>query len=173
MNDSARSLSRKIEEHLPSRRGHGERVSSYSVATGYEIGLRNGDLVSLRWAALIHDAWKLNLPAEMLERPGPLTNEEMHIVREGPKRFFWEEADVFITEAVRQQYGSWTEICMGARIISVCAAFDVAAFGTPWKGALGEPDALMQIRMCSASQFDPVVVAAFLRIQPLIQPIFV
>jgi response regulator RpfG family c-di-GMP phosphodiesterase len=62
------------------------------------------------------------------------------------------------------------DIPLGARIINLAEAFDVMVT-MPLGGKRSEEAALDEVRRCSGSQFDPRVVEAFLKVQPLIQPL--
>jgi response regulator RpfG family c-di-GMP phosphodiesterase len=64
-------------------------------------------------------------------------------------------------------------IPLGARIIAVAESFDVLTFGAPWRQRVSEAEALLEIQSGAGSQFDPAVVAAFLEVQPLVQPVTV
>ena len=62
-------------------RGHCERVRRYAHRIAVEMGLTDTALERLQWAALLHDIGKLFIPAEILNKPGPLTETEWDIVR--------------------------------------------------------------------------------------------
>jgi HD-GYP domain-containing protein (c-di-GMP phosphodiesterase class II) len=62
------------------------------------------------------------------------------------------------------QVVSGKEIPMGARILAVADAFDAMTSDRPYREAMSFEEALNEIRRCTASQFDPVVVDAFLKI---------
>ncbi len=51
-------------------RGHSERVRAYSQMIGDELGLTGDEIDHLRWAALLHDIGKLEIPFEILNKPG-------------------------------------------------------------------------------------------------------
>ena len=53
------------------------------------------------------------------------------------------------------------EIPLGARIIAVCDAYDAMITDRPYRGAMGERDAVAELRRCAGTQFDPLVVDRF------------
>jgi HD-GYP domain-containing protein (c-di-GMP phosphodiesterase class II) len=53
------------------------------------------------------------------------------------------------------------QIPLGARIVSVCDAFDAMVADRPYRAGMDPADALAELARCAGSQFDPAVVAAF------------
>lgn len=162
----------RLEAHNPSRRGHGERVASLSVAVGFELGLRDDRLVLLRAASALHDLHKTLLPSDLLEAPRPLAEVELASIRDAARDFEWPISDE-ITYWLRQQYHPQDErdVPLETKIIQLCTAFDCITSDQPWRTAKSEDEALKEIRSLSGRQFDAAVVEAFLRVQPLLQPI--
>lgn len=157
---------RKLEEHNPARIGHGERVSSYAVATAFHLGLRGDDLSKIRHAAVLHDIWKLKFPRALLEKPSPLSAAELQQLRNGPAY-----ASLFLAK--------FPEICeiiseiynqngpKSSRIIRACTIFDVMTTPQPWRQAMSEALALEELsRHC-----EPEIFSEFSSVQPLIQPL--
>ena len=71
----------RLKRHDRLTTGHSERVRAYAVMLGEEIGLPKEELDRLNWAALIHDIGKLEVPAEILNKPGRPTNDEWTVLR--------------------------------------------------------------------------------------------
>ncbi len=186
-----RDLVAQIEAHNPSRRGHADRVSVYAVATGFELGLKDDDLLLLRFLSAVHDHWKLHVKTEILEKPGPLSPQEMPEVyrlceksaEEIRSRIQHPRAD-----ALRQMY-LWHNAYppppepnkpkseeenltrLTAQCIYVAVVYDVLVNDQPWRKGVPEESAVAEILQASGTQFHPDVVNAFLRVQPLIQPL--
>ncbi len=78
------SLLTEISTHDRLTRGHVERVRAFSQMIGEELGLSPEDMDRLQWAALLHDAGKVDVPSEILSKPGKLTDEEYAIVKAHP-----------------------------------------------------------------------------------------
>ncbi|MEW6250088.1 MAG: HD domain-containing phosphohydrolase [Planctomycetota bacterium] len=78
------SLANAIEGRDAYTRGHVERVAAYSVSVGRRLGLGDEDLHTLRIGSVIHDIGKVAVPDQILNKPGPLTAEEIVIIRRHP-----------------------------------------------------------------------------------------
>ncbi len=66
-------------------RGHSERVRAYSHMVGEELKITGAELDHLRWSALLHDIGKLLVSAEILNKPGKLTDAEFDAVKQHPE----------------------------------------------------------------------------------------
>lgn len=179
-----------IEAHNPARIGHAERVSSYAVATAYELGIRDRELLTIRCAAALHEIGKQTIRRETLEYPGELTESQLDEVRRScvqggllVKRMS-DASPLFVAcgDAIAFQYARFDgdgffegiagdSLPLAARVLHVCTAFDVMTTDQPWKQARSEEDAARELLDGSGAQFDPAAVTAFLRVQPLIQPL--
>ncbi|HWP30821.1 MAG TPA: HD domain-containing phosphohydrolase [Fimbriimonadales bacterium] len=194
-NRIARNLLNELESHNPSRKGHGDRVSVYAVACAYELGARDEDLYSLKFAAMLHDIGKLSISREILERNSAITEEERSAIRrsvlsggeilaeEFEKRNFSfplesrisrEEFIRACKEILLHQYEGLPSdrAPLASRILHLCCAYDVMVTPQPWCKEKSEIEAIREIQNLSEKQFDPKVVEAFLKIRHLIQPIF-
>jgi putative two-component system response regulator len=78
------ALARAIEAKSPYTMGHSERVTHNALALGHVLKLSGDELRLLKKGGLLHDIGKLAIPDAILNKPGPLTPEEMAIVREHP-----------------------------------------------------------------------------------------
>ncbi|MCW5938565.1 MAG: HD domain-containing protein [Fimbriimonadaceae bacterium] len=186
--DTIRALVRALDLHGPGEGGHAERVAVYAVATGEKMRLTFDELLTLRRAAALHDLGKLGLDRALLSQPGPLDEAQSNEVRahclmalQVVGSFEWLRAAV---PMIRHHHERWDgqgypdgltgeSIPLGARIIAVAESFDVLTFGAPWRPAVSEAEAVRELQAGAGSQFDPTVVAAFLEVQPLIQPVAV
>ncbi len=61
-------------------------VTGFAVAFAQHLGMREGDQRRLTRAALLHDVGKAFIPVAILDKPGKLTDEEMAVIREHPRR---------------------------------------------------------------------------------------
>jgi HD-GYP domain-containing protein (c-di-GMP phosphodiesterase class II) len=175
-----------LEQHNPARKGHGERVASYSVATAHKLGCSEDELFAIRIAAALHDYGKTRIERSILEHSGQLEAHQLVEIRAWvigsaskiSKEVSLESVEPIIVSQYERYDGlgfpgkrKSNEIPIGARIVALCAAFDVMRNQQCWKSAKSDEDAIADINRNSATQFDPNVVAAFLSIQPLITPI--
>jgi len=184
-NDVARALVRALELAHPHLEGHSERVASYAVAIGCELGLSKATLRDLRLAAALHDIGMLGLPNELLT-VAPLTPEQRLQIQEHPRlsvllvsrihRFkdlsLWIECHHERWDGTGYPHG-WRreQIPLPARVLAVAEAFDGMRTETPYRPALSEQHAIEAIQQGAGTLFDPRVVQAFLKVQPVLQPV--
>lgn len=75
------SFAQAVESKSPYTKGHADRVSRYSLALATRLGLSNHQTDLLRRGAILHDIGKIAIPDSILNKPGPLTREEMEVVQ--------------------------------------------------------------------------------------------
>ena len=61
---------------------HAESLAEMACAVGHALGLSDGRLRQLQYAAVLHDVGKIAIPLTVLEKPGPLTDDEFRLMRE-------------------------------------------------------------------------------------------
>jgi putative nucleotidyltransferase with HDIG domain len=157
--------------------GHSERVSALSVAIGERLGLPPEELEVLRLGALLHDIGKIGIRDKVLTKAGPLTREEIEIVKSHPtvgahilRQVPVLSAHIPIVELHHEQpdgrgypYGMVGDaIPLHARIVRVADAFDAMTSARAYRPAQSPVYALDELRKYRGSQFDPAVVDAFL-----------
>ena len=82
---TVKSLSNAIEAKDKYTKGHCERVTTYALDTARRMGLSEEELVSLEYAAILHDVGKIGMPISVLNKPGRLTDEEFKLIMSHPK----------------------------------------------------------------------------------------
>jgi diguanylate cyclase (GGDEF)-like protein len=127
-------------------------------------------------AASLHDVGKVAIPDTILDKPGPLSEEEWEFMRRhtiiGERILSAAPALADAAALVRSSHERWDgwgypdglaedAIPLGARIIAVCDAFDAMVSPRPYRTPISETEALRELIRCSGSQFDPAVVDAF------------
>ena len=172
-------LARSVEEKDEETEGHCHRLERLAVATGEKLDLDGDQLVTLSYAAYLHDVGKVRVPDEILNKPGPLTDEEWVEMRRHPeygarmledKEFLRDAGRIVIAHHERYDGSGYPrglagdDIPIEARIISVVDAYDAMVSDRPYRKALSKETALAEIERNSGSQFDPRVVRAFLRV---------
>jgi diguanylate cyclase (GGDEF)-like protein len=80
------AMAQAVEDRDPLSGNHMERVAEYAVALGRAVGLDERDLAALWRAARLHDIGKIAIPDAILFKPGPLTPDELAIVRDHPDK---------------------------------------------------------------------------------------
>src|SRR3954467_9292987 len=83
--DGASALLRALERHEGATGWHSRRVSLLARRVGAWLGVTGDQLDELEEAALVHDAGKLNVPAKVLRKPGPLSPDEWSLMRRHPE----------------------------------------------------------------------------------------
>src|SRR5579863_2550091 len=139
-----------------------------------------GDWSSDVCSSDLHDIGKISIPDAILHKPGPLTAEEWAIMRRHPQvscDILEQAGGIFhlLAHIVVAHHERWDgcgypnglaqeTIPIGARIISVVDSFDAMTSRRVYRESLPIEQAKGELRRCSGSQYDPQVVAAFLRI---------
>ena len=172
------SLEESLRETHVETEAHAQRLNDMAVALGGELGLPPDEINELRLLASLHDIGKISIPAPLLLKPEPLTDEEWKIIERHPEvgyRIVRSSPDLAsIADAILSHHERWDgrgyprrlsgeSIPLTARIIAVVDAYDVMTTGRPYREAISPEDALREVERCSGSQFDPRVVRAFLK----------
>jgi len=152
-------------------------VSVLSVGMGQALGLSRQVLADLGVAGLLHDVGKLAVPDEILHKRGPLTPEEWAVMAEHPvagERILLRIPDLaVIAPVVRHEHEQWDGsgypdglrgrlIPIGSRIILACDAYHAMITDRPYRAAMGQDEAVAELRRGAGAQFDPDVVDALL-----------
>jgi diguanylate cyclase (GGDEF)-like protein/putative nucleotidyltransferase with HDIG domain len=153
---------------------HSARVAALAVDTGRVLGLTPARLDVLRIAGQLHDIGKLALPDAVLNKPGPLDDDEMQLVRTHPVlgaelvRAWGEPAAArFVLEHHERIDGSGypaglaaDEISLEGRILHAVDAFTAMTSDRPYRGASTIEEAIGELRAMSGTQFDADVARA-------------
>ena len=171
-----KALVQALEARDSETHGHSERVVTFSLRLGHELGLDKDALRNLELGALLHDIGKIGVPDAILRKPAALTPEEWDKMKLHPQHGqkilrnipFLEGA----TQLVAQHHEKWDgsgypyglrgeDIDIGARIFSVVDAFDAMVSDRVYRRGRLYEDALQELERFAGTQFDPMVVAAF------------
>jgi diguanylate cyclase (GGDEF)-like protein/putative nucleotidyltransferase with HDIG domain len=158
---------------------HSRETAALARAVGRRLGLENEDLRFLEYGALLHDIGKIGVPGYILNKPGPLDEEETAIMREHPVIGERIVASVpflgRIRPIVRAEHERWDgggypdglsgeQIPIEARIIHACDAFQAMCSDRPYRRARPRDWILKEIRIQAGRQFDPKVADALLQV---------
>lgn len=158
---------------------HIERMVKLTRFIGSQMNLSASDLDCLELLAIMHDLGKVAIPDSILNKAGPLIDEEWVIMKRHPElgcriaSAFPELAS--IADDILSHHERWDgtgyprglasdEIPLVARIVAVVDAFDAMTTERPYRSALSVEQALAEIRRCAGTQFDPAVVDTFIQL---------
>ena len=174
-----RALAQVVEEKDPATAGHLSRTQRYGLALARRVDPEVADRDDVNYGFLLHDIGKVGVPGPILQKPGPLDEDEWKVMREHPAmgaRII--EPIRFLSgamEIVRSHHERWdgmgypdglvgVEIPAAARIFSIADSFDAMTSDRPYRRAMPVEVALEEIRRGAGSQFDPFVAAGFLEL---------
>jgi HD-GYP domain-containing protein (c-di-GMP phosphodiesterase class II) len=175
-------LTDDLESVDPYLRGHSERVASLARVLGEACDLSHTDLVTLNYAARLHDVGMVAVDAELLHRDGPLTEAErrrvaMHtVIGEEMLRPYGLPLEGL--QAIRHHHehfdGSGSpdglkgeDIPLLARIITVVDVYDALTSERVYRGANSHEQAVRELRAMASRELDPVLVERFLALHDI------
>jgi two-component system, cell cycle response regulator len=169
-------LLRALAERNPELGAHGHDVAALAAGTAAAFSLPAEEIEQIRQAAELHDVGKVAIPDAILEKPAKLDESEWAFMRRHTligERIIAAAPDLrHVATLVRSSHENFDgsgypdalageEIPLGARIITVCDAFDAMTTDRPYREAMDEQAAMAELRRCAGSQFDPDVVERF------------
>ena len=156
---------------------HSQVVARYAELTARELDLPEHVVEDLRLAGLLHDVGKSGVSDEIVSKCGPLDESEWIAMRYHP-----ELGAALLNDAGLDEIREWIlchherpdgtgyprglagiEIPLGARILAVADAYEAMTNDRPYRRAIGRWRARDELRRNAGTQFDAVVVEAFLR----------
>jgi PAS domain S-box-containing protein len=173
------TLASTVEMRDPYTAGHQRRVTILACAIAAEMGLTEDQFDGLRMAGLIHDLGKINVPAEILSKPGRITEIEFSLIRYHPQichdilktiELPWPVAKIVLQHHERLDGSGYPqglkgdEIIMEARILAVADVVEAMASHRPYRPALGIELAFKEITTKKGILYDPEVVDACVRL---------
>jgi diguanylate cyclase (GGDEF)-like protein len=167
-----------MSERFPELGENATQLSGLAAATAQALGCDREEVEDVRRAAELHDIGKMAIPESILEKCGPLDpGEWWHIRRHtviGERIIGAAPALARVARLVRSTHerhagGGYPdglageEIPLGARIVAVCDAFEAMTRMRSYRPSVDPEAALAELQACAGEQFDPAVVAAFVR----------
>ena len=172
---TVRALASAVEAKDAYTGGHLARVTAYGTEACRALG---GDLAAtpgLEYAFLLHDLGKIGVPDAVLNKAGPLTDEEWVLMREHPAigmRILEGVPHMEVVGAVvYSHHERWDgagypeglkdeQIPLAARVFAAVDAFDAITTDRPYRAAVSLEEALHRLREASGTQFAPDAVDA-------------
>jgi putative nucleotidyltransferase with HDIG domain len=158
---------------------HAQTIAEFAVAVGEELGLSGRELRAVRMGALLHDVGKIAIPDAILNKPGPLTDDEFTVM----KSHTTIGADIIagipgmeeVVSLVRSSHERWdgrgypdglsgTDVPRGAYVIAVCDAFHAMIEDRVYRTAMSVEGAVAELNRCKGSQFMPAAVEALVSV---------
>jgi putative nucleotidyltransferase with HDIG domain len=176
---SIKSLVTFLNTHVSRDYTHSPHFSKLVCALGEEIHLNEKQLQSLKYASLLHDAGKADIPEEILTKTTKLTDKEYDIIKKHPVKGAQILRPLQVLRPAipiimyhHEKYNGTGypsklkggQIPLGARIMSVADAFEAMVYGRPYRRRMDIASAIKEVKRQSGAQFDPKVVEAFLRV---------
>lgn len=159
--------------------GHTVQVTNYAIALANELNLQVDRVEQGRLADLLHDIGKIGIPEHVLQKPGKLTDKQYERMKTHASlgAEFLETCHGLrhLVPFVRHHHERWDgngypdglrgeQIPVEARILAICDAVEAMASDRPYRRAMSLSEILAELKRCQGTQFDPVVVEAFIRI---------
>jgi HD-GYP domain-containing protein (c-di-GMP phosphodiesterase class II) len=157
---------------------HSRDVVELVLAVSERLGLGSDEQRMAEFTALLHDVGKLRIPSTIINKPGPLDDEERALMNTHTilGQEMLERAGGLLGEVgplVRSCHEHWDgngypdglageDIPLVARIVCTCDAWNAMRTDRPYRRALSLEDATAELRTCAGTQFDPRVVEALL-----------
>jgi PAS domain S-box-containing protein/putative nucleotidyltransferase with HDIG domain len=175
--ETVNALASTVEMKDPYTAGHQRWATRLACAIAKEMGLSEERIEGIRMAGLIHDIGKINIPAEILSKPGQLSDIQYNMVKIHPQvgcdilreiKFPWPVAEIVLQHHERMNGSGYPEkrsgeaIILEARILAVADTVEAMASHRPYRVAHGIKSALEEISQNKGTLYDPAVVDACL-----------
>jgi PAS domain S-box-containing protein/putative nucleotidyltransferase with HDIG domain len=159
--------------------GHQPRATQLACAIAEEMGLPEEQIEGIRMAGLIHDIGKIMVPAEILNKPGPITELQFDMIKMHPQagfdilkdiKFPWPVAQIVLQHHERMDGSGYPqglcgeEILLEARILAVANVVEAMVSHRPYRAAHDIKEILAEISKNKGILYDPVVVDACLKL---------
>jgi PAS domain S-box-containing protein len=173
------AMAQTVEVRDPYTAGHQRRVSDLARAIASHMGLSSDQVDGVRLVGVVHDIGKISVPAEILSKPGILTNLEFALIKTHPQvgyeilkdiEFPWDIATVVLQHHERMDGSGYPQglsgegIILESRIVAVADVVEAMASHRPYRPALGIQKALDEITLKRGLVYDAQVVDACLQV---------
>src|SRR3954452_23854596 len=162
-----------LHESQPTLHEHLHEVAELALAVGRRMSLLPEELDEMARAAELHDVGKMAIPAEILNKPGPLDSVERGFIERhtivGARILAAAPSLSPVARMGGASHERWDgggypdglrgeRIPLAARIVAVCDAYHAMTHDRPYQAAVPRRAALAELRRCAGSHFDPAVV---------------
>ena len=172
-NQTVVALASASEIRDPYTSGHQQRVTKLACSIAENMDLSENLIEGLRIAGLLHDIGKISVPAEILSKPGKITQDEYNIIKQHCQigyeilkgiEFPWPVAQIVLQHHEKMNGSGYPlgltgeEILLEARILTVADVIEAMSSHRPYRPGLGIDKALDEVINNKSTFFDPVVV---------------
>lgn len=176
-NNVLQSILVTLAERSPETERHGVRLATITEKMGKHIGLSEQALNDLRLFSVLHDIGKIAIDSQILNKPGPLTDDEWKIMKthsEVGYRIAMSSPDFRkVAPYILSHHERWDghgypqgikdeTIPVPSRILAIADSYDAMTEQRPYRKPLSHNAAIEEIRKCAGTQFDPTLVSVFL-----------
>jgi PAS domain S-box-containing protein/putative nucleotidyltransferase with HDIG domain len=177
--DTVNALVSALERRDPYTAGHQKEVANLACAIAVEMRLSKDKIDGLRLAGLVHDVGKIQIPTEILGKPGHLSETEFLMIKIHPRvgydilrgiDFPYPIADIVLQHHERMDGSGYPEglsgeqILLEARILAVADVVEAMSSQRPFRPALGIGMALEEVSKHRGRLYERRVVNALLRL---------
>jgi len=177
--DAIRALSKIHELKDPYTSGHSNRVSVMAECITKEMGWSEKDILGMKIVGQLHDIGKIIVPAEILSKPGKLSDVEYMIIQQHVQNCYSIVKDISLpfplAEAIYQHHERLNgkgypkgiknrKIIPAARILAVCDVLEAMTCHRPYREALGLKEALKELKSGMGKRYDAQVVKIVLKL---------
>ncbi len=174
---AAASLAYAVDDRDAYTGRHSYVVAQLSARVADLLGLGAEDVELVRLAGSLHDLGKLAIPEEILRKPGALSESEQLVLRRHPQIGFRMLRSLGVEPVstwVLHHHERWDgrgyphglggeEIPLGSRILFVADAYDAMTSDRIYQEHIAHDEAIAELERCAGTQFDPQVVAVFVK----------
>lgn len=171
------SLQKGLEAKNMETEEHGERVGEYAIRIGKTLGLKMSELDELKIVSKLHDIGKIAIDEKILLKPGKLTKDEFEIMKTHTEKGYRiiNASSMLgnVAKCVLTHHERWDgrgyplgiageDIPLISRIVAIADSYDVMTNHRVYKKAMTKEAAIIELKRCSGSQFDPSLVEIFI-----------
>ncbi|MDI6781083.1 MAG: response regulator [bacterium] len=177
--NTVKALSSAIDAKDPYTMGHSSQVQRHVIAIASEMNFPSDEKNLMGIIGLLHDIGKIGIKDGVLTKPGVLEQDEWEQIKKHPSigseiikhiDMFEDVSEIILCHHERYDGKGYPcglkgeQIPLKSRILSVADAFDAMVSKRPYRDSMPREKAIMEIKSGSGTQFDPNIVAFFLRV---------
>ena len=179
LNGIIQTIAMTVEIRDPYTAGHQERVSELAAAIAREMHLPENQIEGVRIAGAIHDIGKISVPAELLSKPGLLSEIEFNLIKTHSQSGFglisnidfpWPLAQTILQHHEKLDGSGYpqglkgNQIITEARVVTVADVVEAMSSHRPYRAALGIDKAMQEIKEKKGTWYDPAAVDACVKV---------